>query len=280
MPLQWQRLICGRSLNENEREECATMFGMSIFQVLLILLVVIVFALDVYGPQSLFFYWNIPVGLLVGLILGDWHTGLIIGATVGLMSLGVIGAGGASIPSYFLTCIVTTIVAIQSHAGIEVGLAIGIPVGMMSIYLDVFIKIINGYIASYSQAKINKKEFSKGINVLYSGMVLNILQYIIPVCFIIFAGQAITSAVVSYMPTWLFGGLTVAGKLLPAVGLAALLNFMPVRKHFAYLLVGYVFASYLGASTLAISILGISAAVIFYQRESKMTAVEGGMEDE
>jgi PTS system mannose-specific IIC component len=258
------------------------MFGMSVFQVVAILLVVVIATLDTYGPQSLFFYQNIPTGLIIGFILGDWQQGLYIGSAVALMSLGVIGAGGASIPSYFMTTVVTTIVAIQSGVGYEVGLAVGIPVGMLNIYLDVLIKTALTFFANKSEEYVEKGEYEKGMRICYVGMFFNILQYVIPLCVVIFAGQAITQAIVDFMPAWLYSGLTVAGKLLPAVGLSALLNFMPIKKHFPYLIIGYVMAAYFGSSTLAVSLIGIALAFMFYQNQSNRQAVvvEGDMEDE
>lgn len=258
------------------------MFGMTLFQVLAILVVVIIAALDVYGPQSCFFYQNIPTGLVIGFILGDWETGLYIGSAIALMSLGIFGAGGASVPSYFMTTVVTTIVAIQSGVGYEVGLAVGIPVGMLNIYLDVLIKTALTFFANLSEELVMKGEFKKGLSVCYIGMVFNILQYVIPVAVVIFAGQAVTQAIVDLMPDWLYSGLTVAGSILPAVGLAALLNFMPIRKHFPYLIIGFVLAAYFGGTTLSISLIGVALAFMYYMANSdrQVAVAEGDMEDE
>lgn len=42
--------------------------------------------------------WAVTTGLCAGLIMGDLTTGLLIGGTFQLMSLGVAGLGGASVP--------------------------------------------------------------------------------------------------------------------------------------------------------------------------------------
>ena len=262
------------------------MFGMSIIQVLLILVYVGVCAWDTFGPQFMFFQSPLCIGLFIGLILGDWQTGLYIGAMLGLMSLGTVGIGGASVTNYTITTVVTTIVAIQTGAGYEVGRALGLPVGMINIYLDIMIKTVNVGIANTSQALVNKGEVEKGIRMLNLCMILNVLQYLVPVTIIIFAGEAVATALMNMMPAWLNAGLTVAGKLLPAVGLAALINFMPWRKHFPYMMIGYVAAAYLGLPTLAVSIIGIAAAVMFWQGQKNnqgaavATGNVGGLEDE
>ena len=42
----------------------------------------------------------VTAGLIVGLIMGDLKTGLYIGATLQLMTLGISSFGGASVPDY------------------------------------------------------------------------------------------------------------------------------------------------------------------------------------
>lgn len=51
-------------------------------------------------------YWPVMVGLFAGLIMGDLPTAMTIAGTFQLMSLGVAGLGGASVPDYGLATIV------------------------------------------------------------------------------------------------------------------------------------------------------------------------------
>ena len=52
-------------------------------------------------------------------------------------------------------------------------------------------------------------------------------------------GENIVNTLVEKMPEWLTGGLSVAGGLLPAVGIAILLRYLPVKKYISYLLIGF-----------------------------------------
>ena len=45
-------------------------------------------------------YQPVTCGFIVGLILGDVKTGLTVGGTLQLMSLGISNFGGASVPDY------------------------------------------------------------------------------------------------------------------------------------------------------------------------------------
>ena len=70
----------------------------------LILIVLYGFFIN-YEKNSTMFgtYQPVTAGFIVGLIMGDVKTGLFIGGTLQLMSLGISNFGGASIPDYQTT---------------------------------------------------------------------------------------------------------------------------------------------------------------------------------
>ena len=82
-------------------------------------------------------------------------------------------------------------------------------------------------------------------------------------------GEDIVNTLVENMPEWLTGGLSVAGGLLPAVGIAILLRYLPVKKYISYLLIGFFAAAYLAVPMFGIAILGAAMAVISFQQNLK-----------
>ena len=56
----------------------------------------------------------VTAGLIVGLIMGDLKTGLYIGATLQLMTLGISSFGGASVPDYQTAALVGSYIAIST----------------------------------------------------------------------------------------------------------------------------------------------------------------------
>ena len=264
------------------------MFGLTALQLIAILLLTEIVALDSGGPQTQVISKPLFVGAVIGALLGDLKQGLFIGGTLKLMSMGIVGLGGASVPNYIITTIITTIVAIQSGEGYEIGLAVGLPVGMLFVNLDVLHKILNGYVMRWSQKSFNEHKFDKGIKVLYLHLVLMSLKYLIPVVVVLIAGQAVTETIVAALPTWLFNGMKVAGKILPVTGMAMLLNYMPVKKNFLYLCIGFVMYAYMGVGTLGVAIIGFGLAFKYYfDKTNGFASVQqtnntnaGGLEDE
>lgn len=70
--------------------------------------------------------------------------------------------------------------------------------------------------------------------------------------FVIGFGGAFSSEglqkVISLIPAWLSEGLGVAGKMLPAIGFAMILNVMAKKELIPFVLIGYIAIAYLNPS--------------------------------
>ena len=95
---------------------------------------------DQNGPVVLSWF-SVIVGMISGLIMGDMNTGLMIGGTFQLMSLGVAALGGASAPNYGLATIIGTFIAVRTGTGVDAAIAVGLPVGLLAIQLEVVVRI-------------------------------------------------------------------------------------------------------------------------------------------
>ncbi|HHN6265517.1 TPA: PTS mannose/fructose/sorbose/N-acetylgalactosamine transporter subunit IIC, partial [Enterococcus faecium] len=222
---------------------------------------------DYYGIPMIFVNYAVFWGLFTGILMGDIKTGLIVGGTVQLMSLGVAGFGGSSVPDYGTCAIIAT--AFGSQLGVEAGLAIGLPVGMLGVQLDVIVKILNGFVVRKSQEYANKREFKKMNSVLWLGPIFFGLSAAIPVFIAVTLGQSAVNYVLDVLPNWFMDGLTLAGKMLPAVGIAMLLRFMPTGRYISYLLVGFFLAAFLKVPIIGAAIIGFALAFNVYHRAEK-----------
>lgn len=262
---------------------------LSALQVIIITILAFLVPVDKYG-MTFGLRWPIIPAFLMGFILGDMQTALYIGGTLQLMSLGVASIGGSSVPEYSTAAIIATTIAVVTGKGMEAGLAIGLPVAMLGVQLDVFAKILNGFVVRTSQNYANKKDFGKMIKILMVGPLITGLTAAIPVFLAISMGPEIVNKILAITPSWFISGLTIAGRVLPAVGIAMLLNYMPVRKYVYYLFLGFFFAAYLGVPILGVTIIGLIASMKYYsENQSKMgvngtssdnVANVGGLEDE
>ena len=219
--------------------------------------------------------WPIIIGFLVGLIMGNMGIGLVIGGTLQLMSLGVAAIGGSSIPEYGVATIVGVFLAIRTGASTGTAIAVGLPVGMLTLQLDVLLKIINNFFAHKEQSLLHEKKFKQMDHVFYFSVFCWMLKYIIPVTMIVLVGTPIVKAVLNIIPRWFTNGLTIAGGMLPVVGIGMLLRYMPVKKHLTYLILGFVVAAYLKVPVLGIALIGFAAAYALFRTGSEKLEEDG-----
>lgn len=210
--------------------------------------------------------WSVTTGLIAGLIMGDMKTGLLIGGTFQLMSLGVAGLGGASVPDYSLATLVGTFLAVRTGSGLSTAVAVGLPVGLLAINLDVLVKILNNFVAHAMQKLAHKRQFKKMRLVGLLGPTMFAIKNMLVMLIIVAVGPNAVKAILKIIPTWVTNGLNIAGGMLPVLGIALLMHYMPAKKYMWAIMVGYVFSAYLKLPIIGVSILGAAAAIIAYKQ--------------
>lgn len=256
----------------------------SLLQMFLIVAIAFIYDVDKYGVQ-VFSYMAVLTGTLAGVILGDPLTGMQIGATVQLMSLGVAPIGGSSAPDYPLAALIATYITITTGQDAGVGVAVGVAVGMVGVQLDVLVKIANGFIARKAQEFMVKGNYKMMTGIMWLGPIMFGLCGAVPAFIMLAFGVDAVNLILEVMPAWFTTGLTIAGGMLPVVGMAMLLTFMPTKKYLSFVIIGYVLSSYLGMSILPIALLGGAAAYESYKQivsrgESNVGFSEEMLEDE
>ena len=68
----------------------------------------------------------------------------------------------------------------------------------------------------------------------------------------------------AFIPASVMNGLTVASKVIPAVGIAMLLTMMLKKNMWMFLVLGFTLTTYLGLPTLALALIGACFAWIYY----------------
>ncbi|KRN65036.1 hosphoenolpyruvate-dependent sugar phosphotransferase system iic component [Pediococcus cellicola] len=224
---------------------------------------------------------NFPllVGLIAGVIMGDVKIGLAVGGTLQLMVLGVGTYGGASIPDFLTGAVVGTAFAVTSGKGLNFAIGLAVPVGLLMVQLDVLARFSNTYFQHRVDKYINVND-TKAVerNILY-GTIPWGLSRALPVLIMLTLGNGIVNVIIKRMPEWLTGGLQVAGGILPVVGIAILLRYLPTAKFVAYLIIGFFLASYLKVPMLGVALVGVALGFIYYENHNK-TIVKGANQEE
>ncbi|WP_440897534.1 PTS mannose/fructose/sorbose/N-acetylgalactosamine transporter subunit IIC [Amphibacillus sp. Q70] len=223
----------------------------------------------------------VTAGLIVGLVLGDLQTGLYIGGTLQLMTLGISSFGGASVPDYQTASLVGTYVAITTGQSASLGITLAIPVAMLMVQLDVLKWVTNIYLQNKAEKFADEGKFKKIEWMHLLGVFNTMLTSGIPVTLTVIVGPTIVEQIVQYIPDWLSSGLDVAGGLLPALGIGLLLRYLPAKDYFGYLIIGFVAAVYLDIPILGVALAGAAFALILFKKNinSQQVQTVGGMDE-
>ena len=198
-------------------------------------------------------------GAVTGLVMGDLKTGLIVGATLQLATLGVATYGGATIPDFLSGSIMGSAFAIMAGRGAAYGIGLAIPIGLLLTQMDILARMTNTIFQHHADRLAAKGDY-KGVerNNLY-GIIPWTVSRMLPVFVGLFFGSAVVKAINAWIPTWLMTGLKTAGIILPAMGIAILMRYLPIKRYFPYFILGFVLMAYFAKS---FSLLG-TALVCF-----------------
>lgn len=203
------------------------------------------------------------VSTLVGLVLGDLEKGLMVGAALELISLGLVNIGAAAPPDMNMGAIIATAFAILSNADTEAALTIAIPIAVFGQLLGILLRTFLANLTHRADALIEKGEYKKACNIhIVWGPILYSVMYFVPIFLAIYFGTDLVKSIVEVIPPWVTKGLSLSSKILPAYGFALLLNTMLSVKMLPFLMGGFFITAYLNISVTGIAIFACVIAFI------------------
>ena len=181
-------------------------------------------------------------GFITGLVMGDLKTGLFIGASLQLTVLGVGTFGGASRIDATSGAVLATAFSVAGGIKPEIAIAtIAVPVAGLLTYADILGRMSTTAFAHRIDAAIERFDY-KGIERNYLlGALPWALSRALPVFLALKFGGAYVQSIVDFVEQykWIANGLTLAGRMLPGLGFAILLRYLPVRRNLHYLALGF-----------------------------------------
>ena len=218
----------------------------------------------------------IVTGFLVGLVLGDVKSGLMIGATLQSMWMGAVGIGPTAQLDIGIGGTIGTAVAITTGTGAETAVLFAVPVAVIMQFLNTLLMSSYSGVMLIADRKIDKLDF-RGINRChYFCGLCTFLAYFIPTFLVMFFGNNAIESVVNNMPEWVNTGLGGVAALLPCLGFALLLNIIMEKRLIPYFILGFIPAAYVGFDLTMIAIAAIAIAlawIVFMLRQNEGTTV-------
>ena len=191
---------------------------------------------------------------VIGLILGDLKTGIMLGGTLELIALGWMNVGAAQSPDSALASIISAI------------LVIALPVAAAGQVLTVFARTIT-VVFQHAADKAAEEARFRTIDLLHvSALGVQALRVAIPALIVsLFVSADMVSNMLNAIPEFVTRGLQIAGGFIVVVGYAMVLRMMGVKYLMPFFFLGFLAGGYLDFSLLAFGGVGVIIALIYIQ---------------
>ncbi len=253
-------------------------------QIVLVFLVTFVAAIDQFDfLESL--YQPIVTGAVIGAILGDINTGLIVGGTYQLMTIGNMPIGGAQPPNAVIGGIMAAVFACTLDMDPDMAVATAIPFALLGQYgVTLFFTLRAPLLEFFRGAAENADTKAITKWTIISECILGLIFAVIVTLFFI-GGLAVGQQIVDAIPAWLNTGLSQAGNMMKFVGFAILLKIMMNRDMWGFFFMGFGLAliasnieAIAGPALLILTLIGFGIAFWDFQQQTELkgAVADGG----
>jgi len=210
---------------------------------------------------DLFLERAIVLGPLTGLIMGDLHTGLIVGGTLELIFMGASDIGGSVPVNLPIGSTIGTAFAIAGNLSPEAALAIAVPAAIAGSFFELLAKTISTIFVAGAENFADHGN-TGGISLMvHLGNLVHFLADFIP-CFLALSLGGEAAKALGNLPGWLASGIKLAGNMLPALGFGILLSMLATPGLIAWFFIGFLLAIFAKFSVVAAAFFGICAGAI------------------
>lgn len=181
-------------------------------------------------------------GFVTGLVMGDMGKGLFIGGSLQLVVLGVGTFGGASRIDATSGAVIATAFSVAKGINPELALStIAVPVAALLTYADIIGRFSTTYFAHRVDAAVENHDYKAIERNYLLGAIPWALSRALPVFLALWLGGDFVKHIVDFIEAnkWVADGMTLASKMLPGLGFAILLHYLPIRRNLHYLALGF-----------------------------------------
>ena len=217
---------------------------------------------------------------LVGLVLGDVTTGIILGGTLEMLALGWMNVGAAMAPDAALASVVSAILVIVGHQSIGAGIALAVPLAAAGQVLTIFVRTITVFFQHLAD-RFAADGNAFGIEMCHlGGLLLQGIRVAVPAALVaIVAGTDTVNAMLNSIPEVITRGLQVSGGFIVVVGYAMVINMMNAKSLMPYFFLGFLLAVFTNINLIGFGAIGLICAYFHIkglERELNVAASGGG----
>lgn len=203
---------------------------------------------------------------VMGLVLGDLKTGIIMGASLEAIYMGISGVGGSYPADTVAGAVLSVAFVLISGADVEAALALALPIGTAMAAVKNLMMPVYAVFAGWFSRLASEGESRKFavLHVLCNFTLKTGAQTLVLFICVAF-GLDHVQGLLGILPAFVMRGLNAAGGMLPAVGFGILISMIWSKELGAYFFVGFILVNYLSLPTVAVALAaGIMAVLTFF----------------
>lgn len=222
---------------------------------------------------------------VVGLILGDVETAMIVGIPLQIMYMGNVTPGGAVAWDLSYATYIGVAGAIVFGQGLGTAEVIGLGVlfagigglvGQLMWNITYALNLpLNRVANKYAKEGATKKMFIPNVVL---GQTIGFVFRFVP-AILVLTSMTLASAqgdFASIIPGWVTTLLGTFGGMMAALGMGIILSFLLKKKYqWAIFILGFILVTYFGLSTMGVAIVAVVSAILYYVANTKFAMGKG-----
>lgn len=261
---------------------------MEIYQIILVALFVYLGSIGSIVGNTIGWYTlgrPLVAALVVGVILGDVQTAMIVGVPLQIMYMGNVTPGGAVAWDLSYATYIGVSGAIVFGNGLDaagvIGLAvvfagIGGLVGQIMWNISYALNLpLNRVAAKYAEAGEPKKMYIPNV---VMGQGIGFICRFIPAVIVLTSMTAASAQAdfASIIPPWVTTALGIFGGMMASLGMGIILSFLLKKKyHWVIFLAGFILITYFNLTTMGVAVVAIITAILYYVALTALEAKRG-----
>lgn len=216
----------------------------------------------------------IIVSPLIGAVLGDLPTGIVIGGTIEMLSLGWMNIGAAMAPDAALAGIISTILVIAGNQDVAAGIALAIPVAAGGSILTILVRTATVPVQHMADKSIEDGDLKRVDYLTYLALSFQALRVAIPAVIVsVTIGADAVQNLLNSIPDVVTGGLAVGGGMIVVVGYAMVINMIKTSELLPFLFLGFTVAAFVPFNLVALGVIGLILAIFYVQMHPDFNTV-------
>ena len=211
--------------------------------------------------------WLYPlwVGFLVALAMGKPLEGMQAAAYINLAYLGWITAGGTMPGNLMVAGVFGTALTLLSGADPKLAVSFAVPFSLLGILSWQGYMTINS-LWVHKAEKYAAEGNLRGVRLMnyVPSFFVSLILNGVPAFILVYFGGDIATQLIDSIPASVINALATVGAIMPALGIAMLLNYMGKAKLIPFFFLGFFLTAYLQLDIMAVTIFAAVIGVVMY----------------